>query len=66
MHIEQQAQGNCGVEAATHASTGISSFMLMFGRQPQTNEYAESQAYDAPAYQQQLQSKLAELQGYVL
>ena len=37
----------------------------MFGRQPQLNEYADTQAYDTPTYQQQLQAKLAELQGFI-
>ena len=37
----------------------------MFGRQPRINEYAESWAFDTTTYQQQLQAKLAELQGFV-
>ena len=50
---------------AIHTSTKVSPFFVMFGRQPQLNEYADTQAYDTPTYQQQLQAKLAELQGFV-
>ena len=50
---------------AIHTSTKVSPFFVMFGRQPQLNEYAGTQAYDTPAYQQQLQAKLVELQGFV-
>ena len=37
----------------------------MFGRQPRLDEYTDTQAYDITTYQQQLQAKLAELQGFV-
>ena len=49
---------------AIHMSTKKSPFFVMFGR-PQLNEYADIQAYDTPTYQQQLQAKLAKLQGFV-
>ena len=46
-------------------STVASPFLLMFGRQPKINNFTVIQAYHIPAYQQQLQAKLAELQGFV-
>ena len=33
---------------AIHTSTKVSPFFVMFGRQPQLNEYADTQAYDTP------------------
>ena len=50
---------------AAHVSTGVSPFLLMFGRQPTTNDFADAQAYDTTTYQHQLQAKLAELRGFV-
>ena len=37
----------------------------MFGRQPKIRDFDDSRAYDISSYQQQLQAKLAELQGFV-
>ena len=40
----------------THKSTKASPFLLMFGRQPWLNENTDTQAFDIPTYQQQLQA----------
>ena len=48
---------------ATHISTKLS--ISFPPNVPQLNEYTDTQAYDIPTYQQQLQAKLAELQRFV-
>ena len=50
---------------AIHSSMGTSPFLLMFGRQPKIRDFDDSRAYDISSYQQQLQAKLADLQGFV-
>ncbi len=48
-----------------HASTRMSPFMLMFGRQPQPPAFPHSHAFDPSSYQAHLRAKLAELQDLV-
>lgn len=51
---------------ATHASTGVSPFMLNFGRQPkQFLDFSHTPLYDPGTYQAQLKTKLAELHDFV-
>ena len=71
-YVEHEADWECylpltvfAYKTATHTSTKASPFLLRFGRQPWLNKYRDTQAYDIPTYQQQLQAKLAESQGCV-
>ena len=50
---------------ATHTSTGMSPFKLMYGRHPQPNTLTPSRGYEATSYQAVLQAKMAELQDLV-
>ena len=51
--------------AAPHSSTGISPYMLMFGRQPHTTCFDTSSAFDSASYQSRLWAKMAELHDFV-
>ena len=51
---------------ATHTSTGVSPFMLMFGRQPNRFcDFSHPRSFDPGTYQAQLQAKLAQLHDLV-
>eukprot|EP00731_Ephydatia_muelleri_P010889 Em0005g1475a len=50
---------------ATHTSTGVSPFMLMYGRHHQSNMLTPPRGYEATSYQAVLQAKMAELQDLV-
>ena len=50
---------------AVHSSTGVSTYILMFGRQPQTTTSDKSSSFDPLSYQSQLTAKMAELHDFV-
>ena len=50
---------------ATHTSTGVSPFQLMYGRHPKPNIITPARGYEATSYQAVLQAKMAELQDLV-
>ena len=51
--------------SAIDSLTGTSPFLLMLGRKPKVSDLDDGRAYDISSYQQQLQAKLAELQGFL-
>jgi hypothetical protein len=50
---------------AAHSSTGVSPYMLMFGRQPHTTGFDSSSGFDSASYQSRLRAKMAELHDFV-
>ena len=50
---------------AVHSSTGVSPFVLMYGRSPSTSTFTKSPAFDSLSYPAYLQEKLAELRDFV-
>ena len=49
---------------AVHTSNGVSPFVLIFGREPRSNDLSSHIAFDTNSYQRYLQAKLAELQDF--
>ena len=50
---------------AVHASTEILPFELMYGRQPQPQDFRTMKMFDPGSYQHHLQAKLTELRDFV-
>ena len=50
---------------AAHSSTGVSPYMLMFGRHPQSTSFDTSSAFDPASYQSRLRAKMTELHDFV-
>ena len=48
-----------------HTTTGVSPFMLLYGRQPMSGPMATQLGYDSLSYSAQIQSRLAELRDFV-
>ena len=50
---------------AVHTATGMSPYVLMFGRQPQMSVFETPRAFDPTTYQFHLHAKLAQLKDFV-
>ena len=50
---------------ATHSLIVTSPFLLIFSRQPKVHNFNDGRAYGISSYHQQLQAKLAKLQGFI-
>ena len=50
---------------SVYSSTGVSPFVLMFGRQPKCIDHSSSTAFDRDSYPAHLRAKLAELRDLV-
>ena len=50
---------------AIHTTTGVSPYVLMFGRQPQLSVFDSPHAFDSTTYQFHLRTKLAKLKDIV-
>ena len=50
---------------AVHTATGMSPYVLMFGRQPQMTVFETPRAFDPTTYQFHLRAKLAKLKDFV-
>jgi len=48
-----------------HTTTGVSPFLLLYGRHPTPSPLATQQGYDSQSYPAQIQSRLTELQDFV-
>ena len=55
----------CILHLCSFLSTGVSPFLLMYGRNPSSTPFSKSNAFDSLSYPAHLQAKFAELHDFV-